>query len=414
MFYHFYYFRHSILVGWFFAYYLKKQRSWYNIENYKCPICGNTNPSSIGIRNGHPYCRRCISFRGEEVKGDLSYPKGSKIFIDYDLSIEQKNLSRKILNNYKEGKNTLVHAVCGSGKTEIVLEVIQYAIKCGERVGFAIPRRDVVIEIHQRFSSIFKNNKVVAIYGGHTLDNEGDLVVLTTHQLYRYYHYFDLLIVDEIDAFPFKNNDVLKSFFYRSIKNKYVLMSATPSSEILKKFSSEGYEVVELFSRFHRYPLPVPILIKGLNFYLFYKLITKVEKYIKEDKQVMVFTPTIEVCEVMFSRMKLFIKGGDYVHSKRKDRAETINRFRNKETKYIVTTAVLERGVTVRNVQVVVYLADHMVYDRHTLIQIAGRVGRKKDAPEGEVIFLANQENEEIINAIEEIERANRNLQDLF
>ena len=62
----------------------------------------------------------------------------------------------------------------------------------------------------------------------------------------------------------------------------------------------------------------------------------------------------------------------------------------------------------------IVFQADHMVYDRHTLIQIAGRVGRKKDAPEGEVIFLAHKENEEQLNAIEEIERANRNLQDLL
>lgn len=385
-----------------------------HISNYICPICGNTNSHSIGIRNGHPYCRRCISFRGEEVKGDLSYPKGAKIYIDYDLSEEQKILSSRILNNYKEGKNTLVHAVCGSGKTEIVLEIIQYVIRCGERVGFAIPRRDVVVEIYHRFSSIFKNNKVVAVYGGHTNDTEGDLVVLTTHQLYRYYNYFDLLIVDEIDAFPFKGNEVLKSFFYRSIKNNYVLMSATPSSEVLKKFSSEGFEVVELFSRFHKYPLPVPELIKGHKFKLFYKLIDYLNIFIKEDKQVMVFTPTIEICQSIFGYIKLFVKGGDYVHSKRENRGEVIDNFREHKTNYIVTTAVLERGVTVRNVQVIIFLADHMVYDRHALIQISGRVGRKKDAPEGEVIFLAERETEEIDAAIEEIERANRNLQDLL
>ncbi len=390
------------------------QRRLCNIETYKCPICGNTNNNSIGIRAGRKYCRRCIAFRGEEVKGDLSYPKKANIYIDYDLSKEQKELSRKILENYKDGKNTLVHAVCGSGKTEIVLEVIKYAIECGDRVGFAIPRRDVVVEIYQRFSQIFKRNKVVAVYGGHTSDVEGDLVVLTTHQLYRYYRYYGLLIVDEIDAFPFKNNEVLDAFFHRSIKNKYVLMSATPSSEVLSKFSNKGFEVVELFSRFHKYPLPVPILISGNKFKLFYHLVNRIEKYLKEKKQVMVFAPTIEVCESLYGYLKIFVKGGDYVHSKRKDRGETIDKLRRGETKYIVTTAVLERGVTIKNIQVIVFLADHMVYDRHTLIQIAGRVGRKKEAPEGEVIFLAERENEEIISAIEEIERANRNLQDLL
>ena len=88
-----------------------------NQLSFTCPVCGNTNPYSIGIRNGHHYCRRCISFRGEEVKEDHSYPKRADIYIDYDLSEEQKILSAKLLENYKCGKNTLVHAVCGSPKT---------------------------------------------------------------------------------------------------------------------------------------------------------------------------------------------------------------------------------------------------------------------------------------------------------
>ncbi len=52
------------------------------MNNYTCPICGNTNNNSIGIRAGRKYCRRCIAFRGEEVKGDLSYPKKANIFLD--------------------------------------------------------------------------------------------------------------------------------------------------------------------------------------------------------------------------------------------------------------------------------------------------------------------------------------------
>ena len=382
--------------------------------NFVCPICGNTDIHSIGYRNGKPYCRRCISFRGEEVKGDISYPTSAPINIDYELSNEQNELSNKILTNYKDGKNTLVHAVCGSGKTEIVLKVIQYAIKCGEHVGFAIPRRDVVIEIYQRFKAIFNKNNVISLYGGNTKMVQGDLVVLTTHQLYRYNHYFDLLIVDEIDAFPFKNNEVLDAFFRRSLKGHYVLMSATPSSEVLREFGKGGNEVVELFSRFHRYPLPVPDVVTGHKYKIEYKLITILRRMIKEKKPVMVFTPTIELCEETYQLTSFFIKGGNYVHSKRKDRSKIIDLFRENKIKYIVSTAVLERGVTVRNAQVIVYQADHMIYDRHTLIQIAGRVGRKKDAPEGEVIFLAKSKTGEMDAAIEEIERANRDMHNMF
>ena len=87
------------------------------MESYKCPICGNTDPYSIGVLNGRQYCRRCISFRGEEAKSLVSNPKVSSIFLGYDLSEEQKDLSQRLVDNYIHGIDSLVYAVCGSPKT---------------------------------------------------------------------------------------------------------------------------------------------------------------------------------------------------------------------------------------------------------------------------------------------------------
>lgn len=87
------------------------------ITNFKCPVCGNTNVHSIGFLNGRPYCRKCISFKGEEVERKPSYPKKALIHISYELSPEQKELSGKLVENYKKGIDSLVYAVCGSPKT---------------------------------------------------------------------------------------------------------------------------------------------------------------------------------------------------------------------------------------------------------------------------------------------------------
>lgn len=381
------------------------------MNNYICPICGCKDERYFGMKKGRTYCRRCITFRGEEANNDPSYPTRAPIHLDYDLSEDQKRLSNQLVENYKSGVNSLVHAVCGSGKTEIVLEVIKYAINCGEKVGFAIPRRDVVIELSKRFESIFRQNSVISVYGGHNKVKEGDLVILTTHQLFRYYHYFDLLIMDEIDAFPFKGNDVLKAFFFRAIKNKFVLMSATPSEELINAFKKNGYQLLELYSRFHTYPLPVPKLYIKSEVRLFFYLADKVKKFVKIAKPVMVFVPTIEMSENIASLLSLFVTGGMPVHSKRKDRGKVIDGFMKGQYKYLVTTAVLERGVTVKDAQVIIYRSDHSIYNEYTLVQIAGRAGRKKDAPEGEVIYLAKEETEAMAKSINEIKRANKNLQ---
>lgn len=383
-------------------------------EKFKCLICGNQDPKYFGHRNGKIYCRKCISFKGETVLNRDHYPKVSPITISYSLSNEQISISNKLVSNYQNGINSLVNAVCGAGKTEIVLKVISYALQCGDKVGFTIPRRDVAIELFERFKNFFRSNKVVAVYGGHHEELDGDLIILTTHQLYRYNNFFDLLIIDEIDAFPYQNNEVLNTFFYKSLRGNYIMMSATPSEEILKEFNQDGFEILSLNNRFHGYPLPHPEVFVAYKPLLNFLLIRFLFLFKRQKKQVFIFCPTIEMCESVYSFLRPIFKNGNFVHSKRKNRSEIINSFRNKKIMFLVTTAVLERGVTVSDLQVIVYLANHHIYDYHSLIQISGRVGRKMNAPEGRVIFLSEEDTDDIKKCVEQIEIANKDLQGMF
>jgi competence protein ComFA len=96
------------------------------------------------------------------------------------------------------------------------------------------------------------------------------------------------------------------------------------------------------------------------------------------------------------------------VHSKREGREAIISAFKKGELSYLVTTSVLERGVTIKNLQVIVYDSDEeKIYDSSALIQIAGRAGRKMDAPTGEVIFLASKISPAMAAAKKEIEFCN-------
>ena len=79
-----------------------------------------------------------------------------------------------------------------------------------------------------------------------------------------------------------------------------------------------------------------------------------------------------------------------------------------------MTTSVLERGVTVKNLQVIIFKSDSFVYDSGTLVQIAGRVGRKPDSPEGEVIYLANKTTRDMEESIYSIRSSNKVLQDML
>lgn len=297
--------------------------------------------------------------------------------------------------------------MCGAGKTELVFKVITYALKNHLKVGFAIPRKDVVIELARRFQEIFKDNVVTSLYGGNTKLLVGDIIVLTTHQLYRYDHYFDLLILDEIDAFPYRDNQVLEALFKRSVKGNYILMSATPSSETLIEFEGEKKLLLTLFQRYHGGKIPLPEVLIAPFFLMHLTLINEMKKILKENKPLLIFVPTIERAESLYQYLKHLFKKGERVHSKSLKRNEIIEDFRNLKYDYLVTTSILERGVTLANLQVIIFEADSSIYNAPSLIQISGRVGRKADFPNGKVLFLASKKNKEIILALNEIGRLN-------
>jgi competence protein ComFA len=97
-----------------------------------------------------------------------------------------------------------------------------------------------------------------------------------------------------------------------------------------------------------------------------------------------------------------------------KDNSKIIEEFKKGKRKYLVTTSVLERGITIKGLQVLIFHADHKLYTKEALVQIAGRVGRKKEDPTGEVIYYISRINSAISASIEDIKNKNVALQNLL
>jgi len=369
---------------------------------YKCPICGNTDKNYIGYLNSNPYCRKCIKFsKTESFQSKKIIKKSININLKYPLSFFQNNISNELVNNIDKNNNILVYAVCGAGKTEIIIKVIYEFLKKGGKVGIVIPRRDLVIELGKRIHEIFNTSKVTLVYGGNHEYLDGDIIILTSHQAFRYQAFFDLLIIDEIDAFPYANDEVLKELVKRSCKGKIISLSATPSEKDL-----QNNQVFTLFKRYHNHPLPIPIIIKKNELLLMLFLIKKVKKYIKENKYVFIYVSSIKEGHILFKKLRRFFKL-TYIYSSLYNKEEIIKKIRNKEYQVIITTTILERGVTYKNLQVIVYKADEYIFNKSTLIQIAGRVGRTIDCPNGDVYFLAKKITIDMKEAVKEIKKYN-------
>ena len=357
------------------------------------------------------YCRRCISFGRaliEEEKEAVSLkeiPAGSEEYIlQYPLTQAQARIASACAQYVKSG-DILLHCACGAGKTEIVVQSIAEALKERKKVCFAIPRRQVVLELRERLAQYFPHARVIAVCGGHTAETDGDLIICTTHQLYRYYQAFDLLILDEPDAFPYKDNAVLHGIAASACRGHRIYLTATPDAE-LKDMKEKGI-ITELVlnRRPHGHPLPVPQIHTGFHLFLLIRLVRWTRQH--RDHPRMVFVPTIAAAEGLGRFLCLFDKCM-ICTSRTENRDAVIERFRSCGNGLIVCTSILERGVTVSGTDVAVYNADHAVFDEASLIQIAGRAGRSFQKPDGDVLFLCRTKSSLAEKCRRQLEEANR------
>ncbi len=333
------------------------------------------------------------------------------------LTPPQQDAARHIIRFLdSEQSQLLVWAVTGAGKTEMTVPAIASVLSRGGRVLWVTPRKDVVLELAPRLQKIFQGIQVRALYGGSPdLWLDGPLVISTAHQAWRFYRHFDLAIVDEVDAFPLYKNPSLEAGIRRSLKQtaKQILLTATPPREWKDLVRAGVLSAVTVPVRYHGFPLAVPRLLR--EWMLWKKIsygrpIPHLSAFLRqmEEKrgQAFLFVPRVQDVKRVLAWLKErepgIFTGAAGVFGQDRQREETIRAFRQERIQVLVTTTILERGVTVPRGHVLVIGADHPVFDRSSLIQIAGRVGRSKEYQQGAVWFLANEKTEAQIQARKE------------
>lgn len=378
----------------------------------RCERCGNTEERYFYQDGDCWYCRRCVQFGrlnvGEAVPVKTYRTKRHRcqIHLEYPLSEAQVKASKTVADWVKQGKTVLLYAACGSGKTEIVMKSIQQALNAGLKVGFAIARRQVVLEICERMKQAFPKLQVIAVCEGYTQVTDGDLIICTMHQLYRYHQAFDLLIMDEVDAFPYKHNDLLEHIAHHAVKGSVIYLTATPDEAMLKKAEAGDWVMVQLFQRPHGYPLVIPKQRKAPSMIQYVFLLIFIEHCIRSGKQLLVFVPTRRLGRTLYHVLKLPYRCR-LITSITSDKERIIEDMRSKQLQFLITTTVLERGVTFDDIQIAVIHADHAVFDEASLIQIIGRVGRNIHHPSGEGIFLYMRKTYAITRCMHALEMMN-------
>gem|GEM_PF-166332 len=346
----------------------------------------------------------------------------------WSLSPAQEAASREAMTfvstpSVREGEQFLIWAVTGAGKTEMVYPLVAYMLMRGGRVLLTAPRRDVVLELAPRLAKAFAGREVVALYGGSEERWEiGEITVATTHQLLRLERCFDLVVLDELDAYPYHHNPMLAHAVRRACKarGKTLLLTATPPREQQLALRQRRLPHAMVPVRFHRHPLPEPRILRyrGLRALLGAgrlpsQLRAALDESLQRGAQLFVFVPRIEHVEPLTRLLRRACAGAvdasrvDGTSSRDADRANRVRRFRSGELRILVTTTILERGVTIPRSDVFVLDADAALFDEAALVQMAGRAGRSADDPRGRVYFVARERTDGQLQAVRHIRAMN-------
>ncbi|KQL52978.1 helicase [Heyndrickxia shackletonii] len=402
-------------------------------NQWKCTRCGNTNQNLFAnypcarCKQHCTYCRNCImmgrvstctpliGWNGPDPEID---PEDIPLQWDGQLSKGQQHASAAVVKAIQSNSDMLVWAVCGAGKTEVLFAGINEALRNGRRVCIATPRTDVVLELAPRFRKVFPATTISALYGGSEERHQyAQLVISTTHQLFRFENAFDVIIVDEVDAFPYTFDRTLQWAVEKAARqpSAKIHLTATPSTKWQKECMSGNRAHVTIPARFHRRSLPVPQfkwcgnwrkpIEKG-------KLPRIVEKWVSDrlqiNKQALVFLPNIKLMEKAAPLFQKLHPKIESVHAEDQNRKEKVMRMRTKETPILLTTTILERGVTFPNIDVAVVGAEDRIFTEAALVQISGRVGRSADYPTGNITFFHYGQSREMLKAQNHIIRMNQ------
>ncbi|MCI1693978.1 DEAD/DEAH box helicase [Aneurinibacillus aneurinilyticus] len=417
---------------------------------YHCNRCG-ADEKDIHLVYCHrcrgecAYCRRCLVmgrssccvlyylFPCNRRKVKQNIHAEAALYSYPQLTEAQCAAARSALEFYEgpsdEKQEFLVWAVCGAGKTEVMFPLLRYLLENGRSVLWATPRRDVVLELAPRLQRAFPDYALAVLHGNTPPQekwNADQLVLATTHQALRFYRRFDVVIMDEVDAYPYTSDDMLPFAVNRArtLSGKTVYLTATPRPDYQKRMQKptnhkDFLPHVKIPVRYHGHPLPEPVICREskLNNRLrtrkpIHTLLSFIENSEKRGRPVFIFVPAIRQLPILYDYILAHNENwktkAATVHASDPEREAKVMALREGRLQALLTTTIMERGVTLSGIQVLVYQADAPVFDEAALVQIAGRAGRSASVPDGQVIFMAEEVTGAMKAAIRQIKKMNR------
>jgi len=337
--------------------------------------------------------------------------------LPFSLTDSQNEALDLILKDLKSNNkmNRLVLGDVGSGKTVISFISMYASFLSGYQSVLMAPTEVLARQHFESAINYFKDSKInIEILVGSMTKKEketvkeklirGDIdILIGTHAIIEesvIFYRLGLVITDEQHRFGVKQREILKS---KGEVPDALYMSATP---IPRSYALTLYGDLDVSFITHKPGGRKEIITKLKKFSELKEVLSHILEEIKQGHQVYVVASLIDdneeldlkSVETLKEKFNLAFQNKipiEILHGKlkQKEKDEIMARFKNNETKILISTTVIEVGVDVKNATImVIFDADR--FGLATLHQLRGRVGR--NSLESYCYLISDKESERL------------------
>lgn len=337
--------------------------------------------------------------------------------LPFELTDSQKEALDLILIDMRSNKkmNRLVLGDVGSGKTIVSFISMYASFLSGYQSVIMAPTEVLARQHYESALNYFKNIKInIGLLVGSMTKKEKDKIkedlisgevdiLIGTHAIIEesvMFYRLGLVITDEQHRFGVRQREILKS---KGEVPDALYMSATP---IPRSYALTLYGDLDVSFITHKPGGRKEIITKIKKYSELKEVLTHILEEIKNNHQVYVVSSLIDdneeldlkSVETLKEKFEMAFKNKipiEILHGKlkQKEKDAIMARFKNNETKILISTTVIEVGVDVNNATImVIFDADR--FGLATLHQLRGRVGRNN--LESYCYLICDQEKERL------------------
>lgn len=324
------------------------------------------------------------------------------------------------------GKDLIASAQTGTGKTAaFILPVLHNAVQnkhSGTHTLVVVPTRELAIQIDQQIQGFayFTNTESIAIYGGgggldfdqekRALTSGAPIIVATPGKLISHlnmgYVKFDTVknfILDEADRMLDIGfyEDIMKIASYLPEDRQTLMFSATMPPKIVqlsKKILKDPERISIAISKPAAGVLQAAYLVYDRDkIGLTRKLIADKPNY----KSILIFSSTKKNVSEIVRELKRAGMNVEGISSnlEQKERESVLSRFRSRQTRVLVATDVISRGIDIKDINLV--LNFNVPQDAEDYVHRIGRTARADTT--GVAITFVNEEDMHKFDRIEKL-----------